>query len=145
MRKILLVLIGCSLLFAELTRENGVVSDSVSHLDWQDDYSDNGGVAKSASWEEAIVYCEALSLNGDEDWHLPNINELKSIIDISRSSPAMDPLFESITSSYVWSATTSAGGTDVAWYVDFGSGSALNDYYFAKSGSHQVRCVRGRQ
>jgi hypothetical protein len=86
--------------------------------------------------------CEGLNLSGFSDWHLPTIQELGTLVDYGRSSPAMDPIFQNITSSDVWSAATDASYTGNAWNVDFGSGSAA---YNGKYYSFQVRCVRGRQ
>jgi hypothetical protein len=122
-----------------LERKNGVVIDTKTNLEWQDSYEDN--ITKHAVWSDAMSYCEALSLDGKSDWRLPEIEELKSIIDTSET-PMHYSIFESITSSNVWSATTDASNTDFAWGVYFDSGSA---YPNLKSLSTQVRCVRGRQ
>jgi len=60
MKKILLVLIGVSVLaLADMSRDaTGIVTDSVTTLQWQDDYSDNGDSIKRANWRAAIEYCE---------------------------------------------------------------------------------------
>ena len=140
MRAILLILIGLSSLsFAEFTKQNGVVTDSVTQLEWQDDYSDNGGDIKSTTWQSAIEYCEALTLNGQSDWRLPNINELSSLVDNSKYNPSINSVFELTSSDYYWSATTTAYTAVDAWVVYFYDGNVVNNF---KGDNGYVRCVR---
>ena len=118
----------------------GIVTDRQTGLQWQDDYSDNGGEIKSTEWIDAIAYCENLSLGGYSDWRLPNVRELLSIADRSRYNPAIDPVFQSVDSKLYWSSTTNADGTSFAWHVNFYYGFWSN---FDKGGGLYVRCVRG--
>jgi len=144
MRAILLILIGLSSLLnsqniPEFTKQNGVVTDSVTQLEWQDDYSDNGGDIKSTTWQSAIEYCEALTLNNQSDWRLPNINELSSLVDNSKYSPSINSVFELTSSGYYWSATTNTNNSNDAWFVYFSKGLVSYNY---KNYSNYVRCVR---
>ena len=84
------------------TRENGIVTYQVTGLQWQDDYSDNNGSVKKATWKEAKTYCENLTLGGYSDWRLPSEEELKSIVDYGRYKPAIDPIFQNVVSSGYW-------------------------------------------
>ncbi len=43
----------------------GVVKDNATGLEWQDNYSDNGGSIKYANWQGALDYCSVLGLDGD--------------------------------------------------------------------------------
>jgi len=142
MRRILLIMIGASLiLHASFSRDSsGVVADSVTGLAWQDDYSDNAGEIKSATWQDALVYCKELSLGGKSDWRLPNYNELFSIVDTSRYNPAISSVFTNVTTDGYWSSTTVASDTSYAWVVTFNYGY---DYWGSKSYESYVRCVRG--
>ncbi|CAA6819512.1 MAG: Unknown protein [uncultured Sulfurovum sp.] len=140
MKQILLIIAGLSsLLMADFSRDNGtqIVTDSSTNLQWQDDV-----VGSTMNWESAISHCEALTLNGHDDWRLPNFNELYSIADRSTYNPAMDPAFSAVSTSYYWSSTTDASHTSVAWVVDFYLGYDDNVY---KTGSCYVRCVRDGQ
>jgi hypothetical protein len=131
------------LLYSAFSRDSsGVVADSATGLAWQDDYSDNGGDIKSATWQDALIYCEQLTLGGISDWRLPNIRELKSIVDDSIYDPAISSVFQNITSDVYWASTTYASGSSYAWYVLFGNG--FDDWY-AKTYEGRVRCVRGGQ
>lgn len=72
--KILFLIIFATFAFADLSRSSsGIVRDDQTHLEW----ADHESVTKT--WEEAIDYCEELSLNGG-GWRLANINELLSIM-----------------------------------------------------------------
>jgi len=140
MKQILLLMIGLSTsLLADFSRSNGVVTDSKTGLQWQDDYSDNGGDIKYAKWTDAIAYCEDLTLGGHSDWRLPNKKELLSIVDYGKYNPSIDTVFTHTASNYYWSSTTRAYYTDLAWIVYFHFGST---YYYPKSDDRYVRCVR---
>ena len=136
---ILLIIIGASsLLLADFTRTNGVVTDNTTNLQWQDDVA-----SVSKTWSQAITYCETLSLDGRSDWRLPNKNELLSIVDYTKSNPAIDSTFVNIiTSNSYWSSTTYSSHTNYAWSIDFYYGDTYGTY---KGTSKYVRCVRGGQ
>jgi hypothetical protein len=141
MRVIFLILMGLSSLsLAEFSKQNGIVYDSITKLEWQDDYSDNGGKIKEAIWQDAINYCENLSLEGG-GWRLPNIRELESLVDDSRYEPAIHDIFKLNISAEYWSATSTnlIYHNDKAWTVCFSSGN-VDDY--TKYYVYYVRCVR---
>jgi len=52
-----------------------VVTDTKSGLMWQRKHAD-----KSVTHKEAGDYCEALTLGGHDDWRLPTISELRTLI-----------------------------------------------------------------
>ncbi len=60
---------------------------------------------KYRNWADAKQYCEDLVLGGYDDWRLPNIDELETIIDYSRFDPAIDPVFNCRSGNY-WSSST---------------------------------------
>jgi len=132
--------------YADFSRANGVVKDSLTRLQWQDNYSDNGEETKRVEWIEAIEYCENLVLAGENDWRLPSINELSSIVDYSRQEPSLNSMFEYVEfdrfDTY-WSSTTFSGYSgNFAWRVYFSYGY---QYYGTKAYSGYVRCVREGQ
>jgi len=140
-KKILFGMIVLSgIVIADLSRSDaGVVTDSLTGLQWQDDYSDNGGNIKSATWQDAIDYCEALSLDGHADWRLPNIRELGSIVDLSHIDSAIDPVFEHTALDNYWSSSTYEDYPNSAWDINFSLGNRTNYY---KDDSYYIRCVR---
>ncbi len=113
--------------------DNGdeTISDLATGLMWQKNDSD------STDWENAIAVCEAETTASHSDWRLPNVKELQSILDYTRSpdttnSAAIDSLFNatSITNEegetdwgYYWASTTHVDNNDDAssgTYVSFG-------------------------
>ena len=89
---------------------NGTVTDSATGLTWMQSDSGSG-----MNWEAALAYCEGSSAAGYEDWRLPNVKELQSLVDYSRSpatthSAAIAPIFS------VTAITDEAGKTDYPWY-----------------------------
>jgi len=115
---------------------DGTITDQATGLIWAQDDSGSG-----LNWEEALAWVEtqnAANYLGYSDWRLPNVKELQSILDYSRSpdttsSAAIDPLFSATAIineagetdyAFYWSSTTHANWTATPgmWgaYVAFG-------------------------
>ncbi len=111
---------------------NGTITDRATGLMWMS--KDSG---KGMDWSDALKYAENQRYAGHSDWRLPNVKELQSIVDYSRSpdttgSAAIDPMFR--TSSIkneagdkdypcFWSSTTHLDGPQPGSngaYVAFG-------------------------
>lgn len=132
-------MIGLStVLMADFTRDIEIVTDSNTGLEWQDDT-----IGTTVTWEAAIAQCEALTLGEHEDWRLPNINELTSLMDdTATEAPLIDEKFTNNVSNFYWSSTSHATGTVYAWCVHFGDGIQSGD---GKNNFLYVRCVRAGQ
>jgi hypothetical protein len=77
------------------------------------------------SWEGALAGVRQVNLHSiDGAWRLPNINELESLVDCSRHTPALpsEHPFSAVEDVY-WSSTTSLFEPDWAWalYLDKGA------------------------
>ena len=108
---------------------DGIVSDLATGLMWS--RADSG---KGLNWQDALAWCEDLTLAGHDDWRLPNAKELQSIVDYTRApdardaarrGPAIDPIFAvSDDEAWYWSSTTHLEGPGgqgaAAVYVAFG-------------------------
>jgi len=116
-----------------------IVTDITTGLQWQDNMD-----AKTVElkWEEAIDYCENLTLGGFYDWRLPNIKELQSMVDYTRS-PALDTsVFQYYNIAYMWSSTTYVNNHQGAWILWPGSGQIYLDHNNKDYSENTFRCVR---
>ena len=83
-----------------------------------------GGEPLESTWAEAITRCEGLVYAGYDDWRLPNINELMSIVEYGKRTPAVDPIFRLDLNKPYWSSTTSAQNAGYAYIVFFNFGGS---------------------
>ncbi|MDH5560186.1 MAG: DUF1566 domain-containing protein [Deltaproteobacteria bacterium] len=115
--------------------QDGTILDRKTGLLWAKEISDDLG------WEEAISYCESLNLGKLKDWRTPNIKELASILDVSKSSLSQYAPFEFNGSKGILiSSTTYSWQTEYKWVVHFTQARGGRDL---KTVSRPVRCVRG--
>ena len=116
---------------------DGTVTDMVTGLMWQQ------SVTSNKTWEQALAHCEGLDLGGYTDWRLPSAKELRSLVDTSRSNPAIDTTyFPDTPAAWFWTGTTSAYKTYDAWIVNFYFGDVDGHN---KTSGNDVRAVRGGQ
>ena len=109
---------------------DGTVTDSSTGLIWMrcsmgQVWGDGtcAGVASSYTWAQTANL--TASFAAKSDWRLPNIAELSTLADPSRSSPAIDTsAFPNTPSSTYWSASGFAGTSVSAWFLNFSFGNA---------------------
>lgn len=117
---------------------DGTVSDRATGLMWSK--ADSG---RGMDWRNALAWVQkknAEKFLGYSDWRLPDVKELQSIVDYTRSpdttrSAAIDPVFSCSTITdedhrqdypFYWSSTSHrsfTGGAAAAMYVAFGRAS----------------------
>ncbi|MBF0243553.1 MAG: DUF1566 domain-containing protein [Desulfamplus sp.] len=122
---------------AYIDNGNGTVTDTTTKLMWQQATAPN-----KMNWQDAMKYCDELNLAGYSDWRLPNIDELKTLVDKNFSTNIDTNYFKETFASIYWSSSTSSNGTSYAWGVNFNYGY---DYGYAKSYNGYVRAVRAGQ
>lgn len=114
------------------------VYDPTTKLMWQDNSE-----SIIRNWQNAITYCDNLTLGGYSDWRLPEIKELLSINDTTQYEPAIKNGFQNVVTSYYydyWSSSTTASSSDDAWTANFRRGGSGNIAKYSYDMS--VRCVR---
>lgn len=110
------------------------VEDTATKLTWQRYVS-----ARSYTLKDAASYCADLSLEGS-GWRLPSVKELQTLVDESRSRPAIDrEVFPDTPPTFFWSSSNVASFSMYAWTVNFADGT---DLWFPLEHELQVRCVR---
>jgi len=119
---------------------DGTVTDRLTGLMWIK------GDTEEMTWQAALDYVKRLNTGSHTDWRLPNVEELRSLVDYSQTNPSLPPghPFTNVVASYYWSSTTYAFYSGYAWYVNFYFGSGGGDGG-DKSLSSYVRAVRGGQ
>jgi hypothetical protein len=114
---------------------DGTVTDMSTGLMWQQATGPEG-----YTWKQALDYCEILTLGGYDDWRLPNIKELLSLIDYGNAHPAHTSVFQGEYRDLFFSSTTGATYTEQGWVITFWLG---NTYDITKSNQHNcIRAVR---
>lgn len=126
-----------------IINNDGTVTDLNSGLMWQ---RGPAGGSDAMNWMDALAFCEFLGLADFNDWRLPNLNELMSIVDWNAFAPAINAAcFPETVSSPYWTSTTFALFSGVhAHFVNFETGR--NDLVMIlKTDLKYVRAVRGGQ
>ena len=95
---------------------DGTITDNATGLMWPDDANGAGGNnGNVGTWNMAIDYAEALDFAGHDDWRLPNIHELMSLIDHGVAFPAITTMIQNAQTIAPWISTTLPPLTDWAW------------------------------
>jgi hypothetical protein len=138
---------------------DGTITDRATGLMWSKADSGNG-----MNWQDALAWVQKKNTEkylGHNDWRMPSVKELQSIVDYTRSpdttnSAAINPLFEctQITNEggkadypFYWTSTTHAGfhGGGAAMYVAFGrAGGWMSSHALAGGPPERRRDLSGR-
>ena len=135
-------------------------SDPESGLVWSEKAS------HSKIWSEAVFYCENLEEGGAKKWRLPNIDELRTLVQecygtVTGSECRVSDARGCLSYDLCWSTfclcefddsgkyskfsdsdwfwSSSEAGEEGAWYINFYEAKIVDDH---KQSSHSVRCVK---
>ena len=101
------------------------------------------GGASSFTWQNALAAAASSTFAGHDDWRLPNVKELQSIVESCGYNPAINQtVFPATLASYFWSASSVGPTPAFAWSVYFSSNLV---YAYDKSTGAPARLVRGGQ
>ncbi len=99
----------------------------------------------ATNWQDAKDYCTNLELGKKDDWRLPELDELKSLVKVVAPEQVTinTDFFTDTQTDYYWTATeyiTQATKTKTHWYVYFKTGYDGIAPDFKEN--YEVRCVR---
>lgn len=130
---------------------NGTVTDNLTGLIWLQKADCFG----NQTWANALANANLLNSASNScgltdgsaagDWRLPNINELRSLLDL-QNNPPLPPSGHPFTGipaqigTYWWTSTTNAKATNNAWYISASDGS---EGLSLKSNSRIAWAVKG--
>lgn len=134
------------------------ITDNLTGLMWVKNLNTvNGGAP--LTWSTALSVADNGNWCGYDDWRMPNINELSSLVNYSYASPANwlmygsgnsgSPVcsgvcFANVQAGKYWSSSTATYDSQWAWYVNMGAGGGGN-YFNPKNDNSSYRLfpVRG--
>ena len=127
---------------------DGTVTDNVTSLMWEQKTADGGSGDKERTytWKDSLAYCEDLIMGSFSDWRLPNPKELERIVDLEKSSPAVDTTyFPNTKNGFYWTGTSCVGCHKFkAFSYNFSDGELSFGVKFRDGVYHEnfTRCVR---
>ncbi len=126
---------------------DGTTTDTLTGLMWQ-----KAPPTTESNWDNTLTYAGGLTLAGYDDWHLPNVNELMSLIDFGQANTAQalnaGGLFSGVRADTYWTSTRTPYtpyGVSYAWIVNAGTGapSRLAPYVLTVTYGWGVRYAGG--
>ncbi|MEK9711734.1 MAG: DUF1566 domain-containing protein [Thalassolituus sp.] len=133
-----------------LIHNNGTATDTRTGLMWKvcsegETWSDAACSADTSAllltWNDAHIHAGSVEFAGFNDWRLPNYKELASLLDFSRSDPAINQnIFFDTTAANYWTSSASWRYEDYAFHVNFATGAI---YISGLDGAYRIRLVRG--
>ena len=136
-------------------RGDGTIDDRLTGLMWLKDADCVGG---KVEWQAALTWvgvtlnfsplvsCTDYTAGTHQDWRLPNVKELESLVDYGASNPALPPGHPFANANpgqiFYWSSTSTALDRTQAWVVNLGLQG--NNFTLDKDGSTATAwAVRG--
>lgn len=111
---------------------------------WDATNSTCTGQATTYDWQAALQAAQTLDQGsgfaGYNDWRLPSLRELMSIDRYHCTDPAINlTIFPATPSQNFWSSSPLEAALNTAWTLDFGTGSAIDEFM---QSSYAIRLVR---
>ncbi len=148
--------------FQLVRNANGIVTDPNTQLQWQDELEvtkeyaiqENDDIGREIFMQrylyrgsDASKYCQSLTLGGYNDWRVPNLKELLSLVNNSKSNLFIKDGFKNAFPSFYWSSnkSTKIGYREAKyqWGVNFRTGYVQTKDDFTADAD--IRCVRGEE
>jgi hypothetical protein len=124
---------------------SAVVADAATSLTWQ-----ATPTSSALDWKSALAHCEALSQCNHDDWRLPDVLELMSIIDERKTQPPAlnETYFQGFASvTGLWTSTSGRRDGKSAYVVYVNEQNATvgrgGSGLLVKTAKVAALCVRG--
>ncbi|MCB1659804.1 MAG: DUF1566 domain-containing protein, partial [Pseudomonadales bacterium] len=124
---------------------NGGFEGYQDYRDWYTSYTQStcGDSLSKCNTQAFAQAVNAQGLCGHNDWRLPNVEELRGIVNYNKYNPAIDTAyFVNTQSDWYWSSSPVAYNSSDAWFVYFDHGGGYNNNKYV---SGYVRLVRSSQ
>ena len=107
-----------------INNDDQTLTDTLTGLIWFKDANPTNGFK---TWQQALDFIKALNIRnhiGHNDWRLPNLNELESLVNNqpNLSGWLKSQNFFNVVADYYWTSTTYASYSTNAWSVSMYSG-----------------------
>ena len=83
------------------------------------------GAAVTLAWVDALNKARALEFGGFNNWRMPSLEELKTIVDTCSEPPMVVEEFVRFAEGLVWTSSANIDYATDAWAVDFATGEAV--------------------
>ena len=113
------------------------VTDNLTDLMWVRTPDDT-----ARTWADALTYANGLTLCGHDDWRLPNVNELESLVNAEVANISLwlnMQGFSNVLADYYWSSSTCADSADCSWVVSMNMGNVYTSF---RTSANRVLPVR---
>ena len=124
---------------------DGTVTDNLTGLIWEQ--KTEGNEPDNFTFDDALTYCDDLTLAFNSDWRVPTRNEYSTILNYADVSPSLDieyfPYFTSTGSNlaYYWTSSEYNDDPSQVWVLRLAFG--LLDKRPKTPDIYRVRCVGG--
>ena len=123
-------------LFFSTLNAKDVILDTTTSLLWQDSSINKDALV---TYKEASNYCKHLKIDKYENFRLPTLQELQTIIDYNNYKPAILNGFKYVESTTYWTTTPFADDMSERWTIDFEKGArSVKAIYYDR----RFRCVQ---
>lgn len=122
----------------DYTTTTDTVHDNVTGLTWQ-----RAVPEMEMNFNAAVAYCDSLVLGDADDWTLPTLMELSTLLDTTTNAPTINrAAFPDTPGVPFWTSSQSVQTPSAVWAVSFRNATTTNGELRLSTNNNAVRCVR---
>lgn len=98
--------------------------DNYTGLIWQRE----GDASGLIDWQQAVAYCDNLTLGTSSDWRLPSVRELATLVDEADVAPSIDEAtfpnthYGARSNNWYWASHRQRNSSSASWGLNFDDG-----------------------